>query len=335
MTKPANNLAVIHNNLNNLITSKQNALPKDFNATRFIQNSMTVLQSIKDIQNIEPISVARCILKGAFLGLDFLNKECYAIPYGKEINFQTDYKGEKKLAKKYSLNPIKDIYAKLVRQGDVFEEVVTEGRQVVNFNPISFNDDKIIGAFAVCYYADDSMIYETMSVKEMEDVRKNYSKMKEGKAWTKSTGQMYLKTVLRRLCKHIELEFDSVEQKQNFDESSDFSFEKESLDVTELQKPVSTKELPEPEKVVDDKPESLEEGEIELDVFEVGTQSGKKGNGSAYTMWIVSAPAGKYTTFSKSFGEILTNAQSSKETVMINFKQGKYGNEITNVEVVS
>ena len=33
---------------------------------------------------------------------------------------------------------------------------------------------------------------------------------------------MYKKTVLRRLCKLIELDFESIEQKQAFDDASDF-----------------------------------------------------------------------------------------------------------------
>src|SRR3712207_3606123 len=113
-----------HKDLIKLLQSKEEALPKDFNQTRFLQNCMTVLQDAKNIENCNPTSVARTMLKGAFLGLDFFNKECYAIPYGNSLNFQTDYKGEIKLAKKYSINPIKDIYAKTVREGDLFEEEI-------------------------------------------------------------------------------------------------------------------------------------------------------------------------------------------------------------------
>ena len=45
------------------------------------------------------------------------------------------------------------------------------------------------------------MIYETMSTFDIEETRTNYSKQAGGQAWTKSTGEMYKKTVLRRLCK--------------------------------------------------------------------------------------------------------------------------------------
>ena len=218
---------VIHDNLQGLLQSKSDALPKGFNQTRFLQNCMVVLQDTKGIEKCEPKSVARTMLKGAFLGLDFFNKECYAIPYGNSLQFQTDYKGEKKLAKKYSVNPLKDIYAMNVKEGDEYNLEVIDGKQSINFKPLPFNDGKIIGSFAVAIFKDDSMIIESMSAKEIEETRKNYSKMAQGQAWTKSTGEMYKKTVLRRLCKHIELDFDSIEQKQAFEDSSDFDFDKE------------------------------------------------------------------------------------------------------------
>ena len=225
-----NQLMAVHNKLGGLLKEKMDALPKDFNQTRFLQNCMTVLQDTRDIENADPSSIARTMLKGAFLGLDFFNKECYAICYGGSIQFQTDYKGEIKLAKKYSLNPIKDIYAKVVREGDVFEEEIINGHQTVNFKPKTFNDGEIIGAFAVCLFKDGSMIYETMTTKEIEATRDNYSKQKTGQAWTKSKGEMFKKTVLRRLCKLIELDFDNQEQLKAFEDGSEFEF-KDAIEV--------------------------------------------------------------------------------------------------------
>jgi len=216
-----------HKNLNKLISSKLNAMPKDFNQTRFMQNCMTVLQETKGIENCEPVSVARTLLKGAFLGLDFFQKECYAIPYGNSLNFQTDYKGETKMAKKYSIRPIRDIYAKVVREGDFFEEQIIQGQQTINFKPISFNNNKINGAFAVVLYEDGGMEYEAMSTEQIEAIRNDFSKMKNGLMWTKTPEEAYKKTVLRRLCKKIEKDFESIDQAKTFDESSDMQFKEE------------------------------------------------------------------------------------------------------------
>lgn len=222
-------------NLTTLIEAKMAAMPKGFNETRFIQNCMTVLLETKDIDKYDPKSIARTLLKGAFLGLDFFQKECYAIGYGTELQFQTDYKGETKLAKKYSIRPIKDIYAKVVRKDDYFEEKIVNGQQTINFEPLPFNDDEIIGAFAVVLYQDGGMEYETMSTKEIEAIKVGFSKKsfknEYSKAWVLTPGEMYKKTVLRRLTKKIEKDFESIEQAQEFENSSDFEVKDKKKNV--------------------------------------------------------------------------------------------------------
>lgn len=221
-----NQLAVIYKGLDESLDKQMAALPQGFNKQRFLQNCMTVLQE-NNFEKCEARTVIRTLMKGAFLGLDFFNKECYAIPYGGKVQFQTDYKGEIKLAKKYSINPIKDIYAKVVKQGDEFEEIIENGRQSINFKPLPFNDSQIVGAFAVCLFKDGSMMYDTMSASEIESTRKNYSKMPNGQAWKNSPGEMYKKTVLRRLCKLIELDFETIEQTEAFEDGGDFETKKE------------------------------------------------------------------------------------------------------------
>lgn len=202
------------------------ALPSDLNKQRFVLNCISVVKdNLKDFQGIVPETVAITLTKGAYLGLDFFNRECYAIPYGGKVQFQTDYKGEIKLCKKYSRNPIRDIYAKLVREGDSFEEVITNGVQSINFKPVPFSSKEVIGAFAVVLFKDGSMMYDTMSVEEIEKTRNTYSKAKNSQAWKESPGEMQKKTVLRRLCKMIDLDFDNIEQRRAFDEGAGVEFD--------------------------------------------------------------------------------------------------------------
>lgn len=222
-TNDKNYLSVVHTELGKSLDKQVAALPDKFNKQRFMQNCMTVMQDGQaDFSKCEASTVVRTLLKGAFLGLDFFNGECYAIPYGNSCQFQTDYKGEIKLAKMYSSNPIQDIYAKVVKEGDVFEEVIENGKQYVNFKPKSFNDGNIIGAFAVVLYRDGSMIYDTMSKSEIEHTRQAFSKAANSKAWKESYGEMCKKTVLRRLCKLVDLNFDTAEQCQAFEDGSEF-----------------------------------------------------------------------------------------------------------------
>lgn len=234
-------LTTIQKGIENELAENMKALPDEFNKQRFILNCITVLKdNLKDFNNIDPTSIASTFAKGAYLGLDFFNGECYAIPYGGTVKFQTDYKGEIKLTKKYSKNPIKDIYAKNVKEGDFFEEIIENGRQSVNFRPIPFSDKPIIGTFAVVLFRDGSMMYDTMTVAEMENTRKVFSKAQNSKAWKETPGEMYKKTVLRRLCKLIDLDFDNAEQQRAFQEGSDFDPKKEivvNAEVVEAKDP--------------------------------------------------------------------------------------------------
>lgn len=193
----------------------QEALPKDFNKARFVQNALSLLNSNTDYRKYSNEQLMSGLLKGAYLGLDFFSSECYLIPYGNNLNYQTGYRGDRKLVKKYSIRPIKDIYAKLVREGDEFEELIVNGEQKINFKPKPFNDGNIKGAFAVCLYQDGGLIYDTMSLTELENTRKQ-SKANNSPAWKNFTGEMYKKTVLHRLCKNIDLDFENPTQMSTF-----------------------------------------------------------------------------------------------------------------------
>jgi recombination protein RecT len=63
------------------------------------------------------------------------------------------------------------------------------------------------------------MVYETMSKADIENTRQSFSKAMNSKAWKNSYGEMCKKTVLRRLCKLIDLDFNS-EQIKAYEEGS-------------------------------------------------------------------------------------------------------------------
>lgn len=194
------------------LESNSAALPADFNIPRFVQNSLALLNGNEALQKFAnqhgTAQIKAGLMRGAYLGLDSLNSEMYLVPYGSQLNFMQSYKGDVKMVKKYSQRPIKDIYAKLVREGDEFSEEIINGNPAVNFRPLPFNDNPVIGAFAVCLYEDGGMVYDTMSLKDLENTR-SASKASNSPAWKKFTGQMYLKTVLHRLCKHLSIDMDA------------------------------------------------------------------------------------------------------------------------------
>ena len=226
----------IQSKLMQTLTEKKDAMPPGFNQQRFALNCVTVIRDMmkdrkkkENLQTVDINSIVLCMIKGAYLGLDFLNGECYAIPYKGEMTFQTDYKGEIKVCKRFSDDPIKDIYAKVVRKGDAYDEGVEGGAQVLNFKPVPFSNKEIIGAFAVVMYADGTIKYDSMSVEEIRHTKDTYSKAANSQAWRDSFGEMCKKTVIRRLSKLIDLNLDKVELIKAYEEGSGFEFENQQI----------------------------------------------------------------------------------------------------------
>lgn len=212
--------------LSEKLLSVQDALPSGFNQQRFVQNCLSVMNEHPEYKKYGANELITGCMKAAYLGLSLSMKEAYLIPYGNKLQFQTDYKGDLKFTKAYSTRPIKDIYAKVVRKGDDFIEKIVEGHPTIDFNPLPFNGGDIVGAFAVCLFEDGGMLYETMSIQDIQSVRNNYSSAKNSKAWQCSLDEMCKKTVLRRLTKHIDKNIDSVEAIKAFEEGSGMTFEK-------------------------------------------------------------------------------------------------------------
>lgn len=219
--------------LTDRLESVSEALPKDFNKTRFVQNAIALINDNANLQKYAPNQLIGGLMKGAYLGLDFYSKEAYLVPYGSQLNYQTSYLGAKKLAKKYSIRKIKDIGSKIVREGDFFEETGEGGNTSYIFKPKPFNNGKIVGAFAYVLFEDGGITVDTMSLEELETTRK-HSKASNSMAWKDFTTEMYRKTVLHRLCKHIELDFENIEQQNTYLNEYEIDNHIEKEDVPEV-----------------------------------------------------------------------------------------------------
>lgn len=207
------------------------ALPSDFNKARFVQNTVALVAENEELSRMPQAKLVPVLLKGAYLGLDFFNKECYAMPYGQQLQFTPSYKGMVKLAKTYSKRPMTDVYAHVVRDGDEFESGMEDGHEYVRFKPKPFNDGAIVGAFAVAQFADGGIKVEVMNKSQL-DAAKRMSKAQSGTAWKFFADQMYQKVVIRRLCKNIDLDMENVQQAKLMQEE-----EPQEVEVTEVDNP--------------------------------------------------------------------------------------------------
>lgn len=201
------------------LENKKDALVKGFNKERFVMNAVSLLNDKPELQKFGAGQLKMGLLKGAVLDVDFFRNEAYLIGYGSQLQFQLSYTGMKKLVKKYSVRPVKDINAEIVRDGDKFEKEVSDKNTNFSFQPKPFNDGEIIGAFAYIQFADGGCIVEEMTKKEI-DMTRSKSKSKGAMAWSDFYGEMAKKVVTRRLCKKCELSFENNEQMSLFNDDT-------------------------------------------------------------------------------------------------------------------
>lgn len=209
--------------------SVTDALPPDFNRARFVQNTVALVADNEQLARFPQSKLVPVLLKGAYLGLDFFNKECYAVPYGQQLQFVPSYKGMVKLCKRFSKRPLTDIYAHVVHDGDEFESGMEDGREYVRFNPKPFSDTQIVGAFAVAQFGDGGIKVETMSKAQLDAARR-MSKGQSGTAWKFFADEMYRKVVIRRLCKGIDLDMDAETARIMGDEPQEVESEVSEVD---------------------------------------------------------------------------------------------------------
>lgn len=227
----ANELRPMSEVLVTKLDSVSGALPKSLNKDRFVQNCLAFCNEHSELTKVNQAQVIGGLMKAAYLGLDYMNKECYLIPYGNTVQFQTSYKGERKFVMQYAIRPIKDIVSFVIRKGDFVEYGTDENsKQYFVFKPVPFSREEIIGVAAVVYYEDGQIDYETMTTEDVNNVRTKYSKAANSKAWKESWDEMARKTVLRRICKHLEVSFESVEAQTAFEDGGDCQFDNSPIE---------------------------------------------------------------------------------------------------------
>lgn len=191
------------------LAEKADAFPAEFNKARFVTNAVALLNENEQLATFAKqhgtTQIINGLVRGAVDGLDFAHKEAYLVPFGNQLNFMTSYKGARKMAKKYSLRPVKDIFANVVREGDEFTCGVKDGEPTLNFNPDPFSNKPVVGAFAEVIYQDGSIQYEVMNMDDLMACKKQ-ARSQNSPAWKNFPNEMYKKSVLHRLCKNIEID---------------------------------------------------------------------------------------------------------------------------------
>lgn len=238
----------ITDDVNNSLTRLQDeglVLPSNYNASNALKSAFFKLQDLKDkdgrpaLESCSRESIANSLLDMVVQGLSPAKTQCYFIPYGKQLQLNRSYFGTQAVLKR--LTNVKDIWANVIYEGDVFDYEIDGGREKLIKHETKFeNRDKpIIGAYAVVKTIDDVELLTVMTKKEIET---SWSQAKTKAVQTKFPQEMAKRTVINRAAKNfINTSDDSDLLVQAINNSTENEYDNERVDVTpdEVKKEIS------------------------------------------------------------------------------------------------
>jgi recombination protein RecT len=179
------------------------ALPKHMHPDRMLRVALTEFRKNPGLKKCQPVSVFKCFIEAAQLGLEpGVQGQGYLIPFKEECTFIPGYRGLIQLARRS--DEISVIDAQAVFEGDLFEcSLGTEPK--LSHTP-KWQSDIATHYYAVCILKDGGKQFVVMSREQVERHRDQYSKQwkASGKGpWLESFDEMAKKTLIRRLCKMI------------------------------------------------------------------------------------------------------------------------------------
>jgi len=184
------------------------ALPAHMNGDRMARIALTAFRQTPKLADCDPKTVFAAVLQSAQMGLEIgLMGEAHLVPYGKVCQLIPGYQGLIKLAKQ--TGQIVDIYAQVVYTGDRF--LYRTGLSVtLEHEPLLDGDrGEPRLAYALAEFTDGGYHVEIMTRAEIESIRDRSQNVINAKKWGKKTpwdtdeGEMWRKSVLRRLCKFL------------------------------------------------------------------------------------------------------------------------------------
>lgn len=211
-TQQPNQVAIIQKDITDSVNTNLNrlqddglVLPANYNASNALKSAFFKLQEVKD-RNGKPAldvctkdSIANSLLDMVVQGLSPAKTQCYFIVYGTQLQLNRSYFGTQAVLKR--LNNVKDIWANVIYQDDVFDYENDRGREKLISHKTAFeNRDKdIVGAYAVVLTADDEEILTVMTKREIEA---SWGQSKTSQAVHKKFPQeMAKRTVINRAAK--------------------------------------------------------------------------------------------------------------------------------------
>ena len=209
------------------------ALPKHMDADRLARIAITVIKQTPALGQCDPLSLVGALMTSSQLGLEpGPLGEAYLVPFGRQVTFIPGYRGLIKLA--WQSGMLDTISANVVHANDQFEYELGLNADLKH-KPARGERGEPTEVYAVAKFKSGGYVFEVMSVKEVEDVRKRSKASKSG-PWVTDWEAMAKKTVIKRLMKFLPLspELRNVALAAEMDDSTRSEFK---LPIEEVQPP--------------------------------------------------------------------------------------------------
>ena len=204
--KPAKLTDRVLDRINQMKTTQDLSLPRNYNASNALNAAFLELQKVQDrshrpaLEACTQDSIVKALLDMTLQGLSPAKDQCYFIVYGNELQMQRSYFGTVAAVKR--LDGVHKVRAEVVHQDDDFEIGANDDMELVvkRFNPKFENQDKpIIGAFAIIK-TDKGTDFTVMTKKEI-DQSWAQTRQKNNKVQQNFSQEMAKRTVLNRAAK--------------------------------------------------------------------------------------------------------------------------------------
>lgn len=188
-------------------------LPANYAVENHMKSAWLILQATQDrngkaaLEVCTKDSIANALFDMVLQGLAVSKKQGYFIVYGNRLEFQRSYFGSIALAKR--AGGIKgEPVANVIYEGDVFEYLIdpkTGRKSVIKHEQRIENIDnsKIVGAYAIVTFADDSTEVTIMSMPQIRNAWNQGATKGNSPAHKNFTEEMVKKTVIGRACKTV------------------------------------------------------------------------------------------------------------------------------------
>ncbi len=188
-------------------------LPANYSVENHMKSAWLVLQATTDRNGKRALdvctkgSIANALFDMVLQGLSVSKKQGYFIVYGNTLEFQRSYFGTMALAKR--AGGIKgEPVANVIYEGDEFIYMIdpkTGRKSIIKHEQKLENIDnsKIVGAYAIVTYADDTTEVTIMSMAQIRAAWNQGATKGNSPAHKNFTDEMAKKTVIGRACKAV------------------------------------------------------------------------------------------------------------------------------------